>query len=222
MILINFLSAAGLAIILFAVRRLLFVSEEIRQYILKAFCVLLLIFNVMRYTFNSVTAGKIKIPVEFSAVTYFVLPIIVLFNLNKIRPWGAYAGILAGSFFFLNGIFLGDKVYVGYNPVTVATSVLCHGILLFCGLLMISEKRYSKYAGWIITAGLVTSLIRTVLLRSFFKGGRGIFIYELLFAYIPRELFGNKVIPLYYLLLFVLASLTIVLFFKLNGKMAKK
>ena len=125
---VNVLSAVGLALILFAVRRLLFKSEETRRYLLRALCILLLTFNVIRYTVNSIRVERIKIPVEFSAVTYFVLPIIVLFKLDKIRPWGAYAGILAGSFYFLNGIFLGDKMYAGYNSVTIITSVLCHGI----------------------------------------------------------------------------------------------
>ena len=222
MIMVNVLSAVGLALILFAVRRLLFKSEETRRYLLKALCILLLTFNVIRYTVNSIRVERIKIPVEFSAVTYFVLPIIVLFKLDKIRPWGAYAGILAGSFYFLNGIFLGDKMYAGYNPITIITSILCHGILLFCGLLMISEKVYADYAGWIITAGLAVSAIRTILLRNFFNGGRGIFIYELLFAYIPNEFFGRKIIPVYYIALFIMVSLTIFLFFKLNKKMAKK
>ncbi len=222
MILINIVSAAVPAIILFAVRRLLFSSDVKRRNVLNAFCILLLIFNIIRYTFNSVSQARLKIPVEFSAVTYFVLPIIVLFKLDKIKPWGAYAGILAGSFYFLNGIFLGNKVYLGYRPISIVTSILCHGILLFCGLLLISEKRYSKYAGWIITGGLVFSAVRTLLLRNWFNGGKGIFIYELIFAYVPAKLFGENIIPFYYLALFILIVITIRLFYLLNNKMAKK
>lgn len=222
MILINFVSAAVPAIILFAVRRLLFVGEETRRRVLNAFCILLLVFNIARYTFNSIAQDRVKIPVEFSAVTYFVLPIIVLLKLDRVKPWGAYAGILAGSCYFLNGIFLGNRVYFGYRPITIVTSLLCHGILLFCGMLLISEKRFSKYAGWIITGGLVFSALRTILLKNWFYGGRGIFIYELLFAYIPAQLFGKNIIPLYYLLLFILIVLTIRLFYLLNNKMAKK
>ena len=222
LILINFVSAAVPAIILFAVRRLLFKDEEIRRRVLKAFCILLLVFNISRYTFNSIMEDRIRIPVEFSAVTYFVLPIIVLLKLDKVKPWGAYAGILAGSCYFLNGIFLGNRVYFGYRPITIVTSILCHGILLFCGLLLISEQKFSKYAGWIITGGLLLSAARTILLRNWFDGGTGIFIYELLFAYIPVELLGKNIIPLYYLLLFVLVALTIRLFYILNNKFAKK
>lgn len=222
LLLVNVVSAAVPAVILIAVRRLLFMSERIKRRVLNAFCVLLLAFNVIRYTFNSVTEDRVRIPVEFSAVTYFVLPIIVLLRLNFIRSWGAYAGILAGSCYFLNGIFLGARVYAGYSVFSITASVICHGALLLCGLLLISEKRYKKNTGWIITGGLVFSGLRILLLRNWFYGGRGIFIYELLYAYIPSSLFGKNIIPFYYILLFILIIISFKLFYMLNSKMAKE
>ncbi len=222
LILVNVVSAAVPAVILIAVRRLLFVSERVKRRVLNAFCVLLLAFNIIRYTFESVNNDRVRIPVEFSAVTYFVLPIIVLLRLNFIRSWGAYAGVLAGACYFLNGIFLGARVYAGYSIFSITASVICHGALLFCGLLLISEKRYKKHTGWIIIGGLVLSGLRVLLLRNWFYGGKGIFIYELLFAYIPSAIFGKEIIPLYYVLLFGLVVISIKLFYMLNEKMTKE
>ena len=221
LILINVASAAVPVIIFIAVRRLLFAPEKYKRRVLNTFCILLLAFNIIRYLFNSVTSDRVRIPVEFSAVTYFLLPIIVLLKLDVIRPWGAYAGILAGSFYFLNGIFLGSKVYAGFSLFSIIASIICHGALLFCGLLLISEKKYTKRTGWIITGGLVLSGLRTFLLRNWFYGGKGIFIYELLFAYIPTKIFGKEIIPFYYAILFVLIIVTIKLFYMLNERMAK-
>ncbi|MEE0946645.1 MAG: hypothetical protein U0M42_07475 [Acutalibacteraceae bacterium] len=222
MILVNFVSAAVPAVILIAVRRLLFVSRKTKRRVLNAFCVLLLAFNVIRYTFDSINNDRVRIPVEFSTVTYFVLPVIVLLKLDYIRAWGAYAGVLAGGCYFLNGMVLGAKVYAGYSVLSITASVICHGALLFCGLLLISEKKFSKYTGWVITGGLVFSGIRVLLLRNWFYGGRGIFIYELLFAYIPTALFGKNILPVYYIVLFILVVISIKLFYKLNDKLAKE
>ncbi|MBE6729585.1 MAG: hypothetical protein E7568_05065 [Ruminococcaceae bacterium] len=222
MILINVASAAVPAIIAIAVRRLLFADEEFKRRVLNAVCIILLFFNLARYAFNSIEQNRIKIPVEFSAVTYFVLPIIVLLKLDEMRPWGAYSGILAGGFYFLNGILHGNFMYADYKIQSIVISMLCHGALLFCGLLLISEKRYSQYAGWIITGGLVFSGIRTILLKEWFSGGRGIFIYELIFAYIPSKYLGKEIIPFYYLVLFFLLAVSIRIFFIFNSKTAKK
>lgn len=219
---INVAAAAIPTTILFAVRRLLFMDKKTKGIILKSLCVLLLAFNLIRYTYDSVTETRIRIPVEFSAVTYFVLPVIVLLRFNMFRSWAAYSGTLAGGCFFINAIVLGEKIYGSYSAFSVISTFACHGILLFCGLILISEKRFSKYTGWVITLGLVYTAVRTFLLKEWFSGGSGIFICELIFAYIPTHLFGKNIIPFYYLLLFVLVIISFKLFYALNEKLTKE
>lgn len=219
---INVAAAAIPVAILFAVRRLLFMDKKVKGIILKSLCFLLLIFNLIRYTYDSLHGTRMRIPIEFSAVTYFVLPIIVLFKLNIFRSWAAYSGTLAGGCFFINAIVLGEIIYGSHNAFSVISTFACHGILLFCGLVLISEKRFSKYTGWVITLGLVYTAVRTFLLKEWFSGGSGIFICELIFAYIPTRLFGKNVIPFYYLLLFVLVIISFKLFFALNEKLTKE
>lgn len=219
---INLISAAEAVTILFTFRRLFFLSKKQKDTILNIICAILLCFNICRYAVQSHTSGKMCIPVEFSAISYFLVPAIVLLRIPPLRVWAAYSGVLAGSGYFLCMSIFGDIAYVGYKPSSVAAALVCHGVLLLCGMLIISEKKFSPSTGWIITIGLIGISLHAFLLREHFAGGNGIFIYELLFAYQPIAFFGSEIIPIYYFLLFVLVILSFNMFYRLNVKLTKK
>lgn len=218
---INLIATAEAAIILIAFRRLLFLGKKQKNTVLNIICAALLGFNIYRYISQSLELGFVRIPVEFSAVSYFLVPLIVLLRIPILRVWAAYSGILAGSGYFLSIAALGDTVYADYTTKSIVFALACHGALLLIGLLIISEKEFSPYSGWVITAGLIYVALHAVILRSRFSGGNGIFIYELLFAFRPIAFFGGGILPFYYLLLFVLIILSFNLFYKLNIKLAK-
>ena len=219
---INLISAAEAVIILFTFRRLLHLNEKQKNIILNIISAFLLCFNIFRYAIQSFKTGVMRIPVDFSSVSYFLLPAIVLMRLSALRVWAAYSGVLAGSGYFLFMSIFGDIAYVGYNPSSIVFALLCHGALLICGLLIISEKEFSPFTGWIITIGLIGISLHAFLLRDHFSGGKGIFIYELLFAFRPISFLGRGIIPFYYLLLFALVIISFNLFYRLNVKLAKK
>lgn len=219
---INLIATAEAAIILFAFRRILLLTEKQKKLILTVISAVLLGINVCRYTVQSLDLGYIRIPVEFSAVSYFLVPIIILLRISPLRVWAAYSGVLAGSGYFLWMAAFGNIVYADYKTWSIVISLICHGSLLLCGLLIMSEKRFTPATGWIITLGLIYVSFHAVFLRQRFAGGNGIFIYELLFAFRPIDFFGSGIIPFYYLALFGLVILSFNMFYKLNIKLAKK
>lgn len=219
---INLISAAEAVTILFTFRRLSVLNEKQKNLVLNIISAFLLCFNIFRYAIQSFKAGEMRIPVDFSAVSYFLVPAIVLMRLGALRVWAAYSGVLAGSGYFLCMTVFGDMAYAGYKPSSVASALLCHGALLICGLLIISEKEFSPFTGWIITIGLIGISLNAFLLRDHFAGGNGIFIYELLFAFRPIAFFGGGIIPFYYVLLFALVILSFNMFYRLNVRLAKQ
>lgn len=219
---INLISTAEAAIILFAFRRFSVLNERRKKVILNTVCAALLGFNICRYATQSILSGMIRIPVEFSAVSYFLVPLIVLLKAPKLKVWAAYSGILAGSGYFLSIAVFGDIVYADYKTSSIIYALCCHGALLLIGLIVVSEDKFTPASGWVITLGLVYVSIHALLLRNRFGGGNGIFIYELLFAFRPIKIFGGGILPVYYLLLFALLILSFNLFYKLNLKLIKK
>ena len=218
---INLTATAEAAVILLAFRRFLTLDLKKKNLILNLISAALLSFNIYRYISRSIEAGFTRIPVEFSSVAYFLVPLIVLLKIPLLRVWAAYSALLAGSGYFVSIVLLGDRVYSNYKTVSIVTALLCHGALLLIGLLLISEKRFSPYSGWIIAAGLIYITLRTMLLRARFSGGGGIFIYAVIYALRPVKIFGAGIQPVYYLSLICLLILSFNLFYRLNLKLAK-
>lgn len=219
---INLISTAEAAIIILAFRRVLLLSRPKINFILSAVCFLLLSFNLYKYLSSSLTLGYLRLPVEFSAVSYFLVPVIVLFKIPALKSWAAYSALLAGCGYFISALIFGDLIYAEYETQSIATALLCHGALLFCGLLLISQERFSARSNWVLTAGLVFIGANALLLKSRFGAGNGIFIYELLFALRPIKLFGSGILPIYYVILFTLVLVSLNTFYKVNQKLAKK
>jgi hypothetical protein len=58
-------------------------EKALQQKVLRRISFLLLSFNLLRYGFAPLLQNGLKIPVEFSAVSYFLVPILVLFGRKK-------------------------------------------------------------------------------------------------------------------------------------------
>lgn len=203
-------------------RRFLRLTARQRSGVLRVICFILLSYNIYRYASRSIALNFLRIPVEFSAVSYFAVPLIVLLNLKFLKSWAAYSALLAGGGYFIAIALFGNAVYANGSTDGIVAALFCHGMLFICGLLLISEKRFSHNSSWALTIGLCYVGLRALLLRQRFSGGAGIFIYELLFALRPVKLFGGNILPVYYSVLFLLVTASFKIFYSMNLKMAKK
>ncbi len=202
-------------------RRFLNLKEKFREIITGVLCLFLLSLNILKYAAQSFLAGSLSIPVEFSAVAYFAVPIIILFRIGFLRVWAVYSSLLAGSGYFFAFALFGDKIYKNYPLDKILVALLCHGILLFIGLSQISFKRFSAYSGWVLTIGLCICVFHALNMSNFAVNLRGVFMYELIFGFAAVDLFGEMILPLYYFLVFAVFSFSLGLFYKLNNFLAK-
>ena len=209
-------------VLILAYRRFSVLNNRNKELLQKLFALTLLIFNIYRYISQWVVSGIIRPPVEFSALAYFFVPLILLFKVKGLYVWAAYSGLLAGGGYFLSVIAFGKWAYVHYTNERIAAAYFCHGILLLLSLFITEQSRFCEKSCWLLVTALSLVGLRTLMLYGLFNGGRGIFIYELLFAYLPLRLFGAWILPIYYIALFVLLILSFKLFFKLNFRLNKK
>lgn len=185
---------------------------------LKSVCLILLILNLIKYIRYPFVGRGIVFPVEFSSVSYFTVPIIVLFSIEPLKVWATYSSLLAGGGYIVVTTLFGSKFFSHYNIFSFILSLFCHTCLLFIGLCLLRENSFKESRGWILTCGFIIMLIRVMLLKNYFMGGKGIFIYELLYGYFPASIMGIKILPFYYLFLFILLFLSFKIFFKLSQK----
>ena len=85
-----------------------------------------------------------RIPVEFSAVAYFAVPLIILSGSRKLLPWASYSGLIAGFFYYATMIIAGGKIYAEYSVNEIYLSLFSHGVLFICGFSLAATEHFEK------------------------------------------------------------------------------
>lgn len=198
-----------------------------RTRILRGLCLSLLVGNTFRYAVSyPFFAGEIRIPAEFSTVAYFIVPIILLFNLKRSQSWAAYSGLMAGFFYYMAAIVLGGRIYAEYPPYDIYISMFCHGVLYLCGLVTIGTRPWPSKDGYRLALGIACVAVRALLLRPYVIGAENMFIYMLLDGDLIKWLFPKTLwaalLPVYYGVAILLVLLTIRSFYKLSHRQYKR
>ena len=193
-------------------------NESKRNSCMRLLCVSLLAVTLCRFAPVSILlTGDVILPVEFSSIASFSVPIILLVGFEKGRIWAAYSGLMAGFFYYVTMIIAGGTIYESYEPYQIYLSLFSHGIVYLCGLVLLKTQKFDLPEFYKPLAGVGCVLLNARLLRPFADSGMRIFIYEIMEGRHVRDLFpGVNIAPVYYVILTGLLVLTVVLFFKLN------
>lgn len=201
--------------------------ETQRRRIVLALCAVLLGGNVLRYSVvYPFVLGVVKLPVEFSTVAYFVVPMILLTSRRKLHSWAAYSGLMAGFFYYLAMITVGGVLYGTDAPLDIYISMLCHGAIYFCGFVTIGTEHCSVADAPKLALGVALVGVRAVMLRPLVVGSDRLLIYILLDASVVRQLLPQSTwtvaLPVYYIALAAFVLLTIRGFFRRNDAQYRK
>ncbi len=217
---INLISFFWLIILFFYV---IFVSKQnevIRNRFLKVQLLLVLVYNIIM-----LFVVPWKLPVELSTISYFVVPIIVIFNISFLKVWGVYASIISGFAYFLAILIMGNKLYGDFPPYAVFTSLYDHGALVAFAFITLSTTSFYKSERIVIWIGIVAAAVWALLLRSINAFTGRIFIYEVLDGVIIRDYFSNNLVIgyiVYYILLVILLILSANMVHILSNKLKKR
>lgn len=201
-------------------------DDETRKRALRKLCIALLSINLFRYTLSPILGNGLLVPVEFSTVSYFAVPIILLSGSKKLQSWAAYSGMMAGFFYYMTMILAGGKIYAEYPPYDTYISICCHGTLYLCGLVSLKTNRFKPSDCFKLFLGVGTIAINAALFRPIADNGTRLFIYELMDGIyvqqvLPQALSGYLT-PINYGLIICFVLLTGKLFFKLNKTQYEK
>jgi hypothetical protein len=203
-----------LSIIAFA--KLLLEMEEIhRNRILNSILFCLISYNI----FNIYRTGNI--PVEFSTVSYILVPLIVLLNVKSLEVWTIYASVLSGSLYYFTMIISGGSIYHLYPHFNIYISLFSHGSLLLYGYVKLQTTFLKENDRYKLIIGVCLSLVWAIYIRSEIMTTSRLFIYEILDAKYIYMFFQNGlwfIVPAYYLLVVYMVFWSTKIIFRLNKK----
>lgn len=196
-------------------------SVASRKRIISVLCMTLLLGNAVRYmVIYPFIEGVVRIPVEFSTVAYFAVPMILLTARKNMRSWAAYSGLMAGFFYYIAMVAAGGPLYNTYPPYETFISMLCHGTLYLCGFVITGTEIYDFREAPKLISGVALVAARAILLRPIAEGGERLLIYTLLDGVCIKKLLPQSAwgiaLPIYYVAVAALVLVTIKVFFKLS------
>lgn len=197
---------------LFYVVSLLSKKEETTQKkVLLIVSLVLLLFNSIKFIIE-----PSEIPVEFSTITYFVAPLILISRIRFLEIWAVYSAIMAGVFYYLTVLTTGGNTYELYSHANIYTSLYCHGSLFFLGLLKLKTTKYNVKQSFVILIGNCSVLIWALYIRPQIVFSERIFIYELIDGSFVNQVVSHNLFifkSIYYVVLvFVIYKSSKVLF----------
>ena len=197
-----------------------------RKFVLRL-CAVLLALNLVRYgIIYPFVQGAVMVPVEFSTVAYFVVPIILLTSEKRLHSWAAYSGLMAGFFYYMAMIAAGGMIYGQNPPLDIYISMFCHGSIYFCGFVTIGTEECRAKDAPKLALGVVWVAVRAALLRPFVTDTSRLLIYILLDAAAVKWAFPERAwavaVPVYYVAVTAFVLLTIRGFFRRNQKQYHK
>ena len=142
--------------------------------------------NGLVYALPPLRGQGLRLPVEFSAVAYFVVPLMILAGRGRAGSWAAYSGLMAGFFYFLVMILKGGSVYGADTPLLIYLSLANHGILYLFGLTAIRVHLYSSSEQKGLVAGILCVASWALAMRAWAGEPGRLLIYKLLDAPLVR------------------------------------
>lgn len=104
----------------------------------------LFLYKTIEYTLYALHLEPSKIPVEYSTITYFLLSIVVIFQLDSLKPLASFMGIISGLGYVIVFIFLGSSYLKHQGLYITSMAFINHSIVFWGGLILLRTERFQK------------------------------------------------------------------------------
>lgn len=190
-----------------------------RVFIMKLFCILLLIYKTVEYTIYGLNLELSKIPIEYSTISYFIFSIAILFNIKKLYGVASFIAFISGFGYLLAFSVVGHIFIREQGLIITMIALINHTILFYGSMIMISHHKLNLNEFKSILKFTTIYLIYVIVLNVFFDFSKeNIFIQMLLginFVGIDEKLISYAYL-FYFLVLVIVYIGVIKLFFFIN------
>lgn len=194
-----------LTLIVIALTIFLHKYYKANRIILSIISIILLIWKISEFSYYYINDLNIY-PVEFSHISYFLVSIIIIFNIKKLYYFASSISFIGGISYIITYLFIDKK----FNTFNIYMTFISHITLFFIGLnLLLNLTKFNKrdYPYLLIGYILIISYFLLVHYRIIFPSQNleYVVLNEIIFGTILRHIGINKLTTttlfIYYLLL---------------------
>jgi hypothetical protein len=200
-------------------------NKRVADIVLYALAIYLLVYKVTEYIYWQAVGLHYKIPIEFSALSYFLFAFAVFFKKKPLTQIATFYAPVAGFFFYISFII---------SPTTFANSddtvflfimsIVNHGLVFLGGFLLLNTQKLTKNFFWEIPLATGAMLGYSYLMVFLTNTPESVVIIDL----VEGNLLDGMVAPfagftaLYFIVLFGLYFSVMAGFYFYNKKVVKE
>lgn len=118
----------------------------------------LLAYKIGEYTYWQCVGEHLKIPLEFSALSYFIYSIIIGFDIKKGKPFAVLVALLTGVLYNVSLIISPDSFVITRDSVFLLIMAMINHTLLYLGSMLTllgAKEKYDIRKLWTCFVGLL-------------------------------------------------------------------
>ena len=191
---------------------------------LRIISIFLLVYKICFYVYYNITTDVAWFPFEISTLSYFIIAIVLIFNLEKVYNIASFLGIITGLGYFVYYIVAGGSLAEVFTIKEIIIGILCHGFLLTAGLQLMKLYKFDRqklYTIWIAVLGIICYALEFYDMKPVGVA----FIYYVIkptYLYLfDRMIYNVLLVALFYVVLLTAVNYLIKLFYFVNAKIHK-
>lgn len=132
-----------LSISLIIVSFLLLNIRKKRQ-VLWLISIIMLIYKVVEYLVYFYRGELTKIPIEYSAIAYFIFSIVIVFKIKRFYGLAGFVACLSGFGYLISFPFMGDGSFINHGVYLTIAALINHLFLFMGSLFLMTFHQYKK------------------------------------------------------------------------------
>lgn len=181
--------------------------------------VYLLVYKIAEYYYHLVIEKNNQYPVEFSAVSYFILSLGVLLHIKGVREFGSFLAFFSGLFYILASI-ISPESFLHNTRYYLEMARLNHTLLYVSSLLCLTVY-YNRGYNYPYILGLIIVIGHAFIVKNILNySDTSYVIYEISLGTFLKDI--NLYYWYYLIIYYILVLITAYLFIKLFNILAKK
>ncbi len=124
------------------------------------------IYRAIQFSYYAID-GQSVYPIEISHIAYFTQAGILLSGIPQLQFFAGFLSTVCAIGYFIGAMASPDSMMSGLDEFTIIQGMVIHGLLLFCGLVMLfGIRRYKKRALLYSTTGILLVLLFAYLVKE--------------------------------------------------------
>ena len=115
-----------------------------KRQVLWILSIVMLVYKVIEYAYYLLSGELTKLPIEYSALAYFIFSFVIVFKIKKYYGLAGFVACLSGFGYLIAFPFMGDGSFINHGVYLTIAALVNHLFLFLGSLFLMTFHRYQK------------------------------------------------------------------------------